>query len=183
MLRLLLDGKKGSSVVLIETTSHNILVDTSSASMRDLLILKLEENGFDAKDIDVIINTHLHSGHTGNNSIFPNATVYASPHEYVEKCRGCLLYSNEFKFTPVRELADDEIYIINTPGHTWGSVSVIHEKYVIVGDAIPNREALEKGRPEKCVDEIAAKSSLNRILKLGKNIITGHDGIIRADEI
>ncbi len=178
MLRVLVDGGAGSSVTLIETSKHNVIVDTSSVDLRDLVIRRLEEAGFSPKDIDVVINTHLHPGHTGNNDVFPNAKVYASPHECVERCRGCLIYSQEFKYIPAKELDDDEITIINTPGHTWGSISVIYRDYVIVGDAIPNREAIILGRPPSCVDEISAKSSLNRILRLGKKIVTGHGGVI-----
>ncbi|GEM_PF-6178510 len=33
-----------------------------------------EEDGLSLEDIDVIINTHLHPGHTGNNEIFPKAS-------------------------------------------------------------------------------------------------------------
>ena len=183
MLKVLFEGGKGSSVTLIETSKHNILVNTSSRDLRDVIIKRLEEEGLSVDDIDVVINTHLHPGHTGNNELFRNATIYASPNECVERCMGCLIYSHaQFKLTPVRELDDDEITIINTPGHTWGSISVLYRDYIIVGDAVPNREALISRKLARCVDEISARSSLNRIIRLGKNIITGHDGIIRADE-
>jgi len=178
MLKVLFEGGKGSSVTLIETSKHNILVDTSSKDMKELIVRRLEEEGFDLRDIDVIVNTHLHAGHTGNNDLFPKAKIYASPHECVGRCRGCLIYTHEFKYIPAKELDDDEIVIMNTPGHTWGSISVIYDEFVVVGDAIPDRSVLESRKLTICVDEISARSSLNRILRLGKKIVTGHDGII-----
>ncbi len=76
-----------------------------------------------------------------------------------------------------------KITIINTPGHTWVSISILHDDYIVVGDAIPDRTAILLRKLAKCVDEISAKSSLTRILRLRKSIVTGHDGVIRADKL
>ncbi len=181
MFELLYDGGVGSSVSLIETSAHRILVDTSARESLPLILSRLEELGIRPGEIDAIINTHLHSNHTANNDAFPNAEVYASPNECVEKCGGCLLYKSRwsaFSYTPVSELRDDEVIVINTPGHTWGSISVIHGYYVIVGDAVPYRNCIDRWEIPSFVDEIAMKSSLTRILRLGKKIVTGHDGIV-----
>ena len=188
MLKVVFEGDanlKASSVTLIETSKHRILVDTSSKVVRDVIVERLAELGFSTDDIDVVINTHLHSGHTGNNEIFKNAKVFASPHECVEKCKGCLLYFDrytKFLFTPISELEDEEVMILNTPGHTWGSLSVVYEDYIIAGDAIPLKANAIEGIVPKCVDERYAKSSIRRIKMLGKNIITGHEGVLYVDE-
>jgi glyoxylase-like metal-dependent hydrolase (beta-lactamase superfamily II) len=190
VIRLVYEGelgmeRKASSVTLIETSRHNVLVDTSSRDVADLIIAKLAEIGVDAKDIDVIINTHLHSGHTGNNSLFKNARIYASPNECVERCRGYLIYPDRyagFAFNSIDEFDDDEIQIINTPGHTWGSISVVYGDYIIAGDAVPLRKNVLEGEIPKSVDDIAARSSLKRIRMLKKNVVTGHEGIVYAHE-
>ncbi len=184
MLEVIVDGGVGSSVTLIETSKNVVIVDTSSPEMRDLLLRRLNELGYEPKDVNAVINTHLHRGHTGNNDIFVNAEVYASPNEYVERCKGCLLYKSRwsgFDFRPVYEFNDDEIMIINTPGHTWGSISVVYGDYVIVGDAIPTKDCIKRRSIPRYVDEIAMRSSLTRILKLGRRIVTGHDGVIEHD--
>ncbi len=180
MFELIYEGGVGSSVSYIETDKHRVLVDTSTKESLPLILERLEEIGVTPKDIDVIINTHLHRGHVSNNNAFPNAVVYASPNECVESCGGCLLYkeTSSFEYTPVLDLKDDEITIINTPGHTWGSVSVIHGEYVVVGDAIPTRDCVERWSIPRFVDEIAMKSSITRIMRLGKKVVTGHDGIL-----
>ncbi len=183
MFELIYGGGIGSSVSLIETSKHRILVDTSSRDSLGIVLSRLDELGFRAEDIDVIINTHLHSNHTANNEAFPNAEVYASPNECVEICGDCLLYKSRwssFSYTPISELKDEEILIINTPGHTWGSISVVHGDYVIVGDAVPYRNCIDLWEIPSFVDEIAMKSSLTRILRLGKKIVTGHDGIVEV---
>jgi glyoxylase-like metal-dependent hydrolase (beta-lactamase superfamily II) len=76
-----------------------------------------------------------------------------------------------------------QITILKTPGHTYGSISVVYGDYVIVGDAAPLREnILGDILPSVIVDYRAAKGSLRRIKLLKKNIITGHDGIVYKEE-
>jgi len=190
VIKVLYDGelsseRKASSVTFIETDKHRILVDTSSKDMGDFIIAKLNELGLKPKDIDVVINTHAHPGHIGSNNLFVNAKIYASPNERVEKCRGHLIYPDRccgFEFIPVCDFEDDEIRVINTPGHTWGSISVVYGDYVIAGDAVPLKKNVLKSVVPESVDDIAARSSLKRIKMLNKNIVTGHDGVVSVGE-
>jgi len=186
VIKVLYDGelsseRKASSVTLIETDRHYVLVDTSSKDVRDIIVARLNELGLKPKDIDVVINTHAHPGHVGNNDLFKNAKIYASPNERVEKCKGHLIYLDRcdcFEFNPVCEFVDEEIRVINTPGHTWGSISVVYGDYVVAGDAVPLKKNVLEGVVPESVDDIAARSSLKRIKMLNKNIVTGHDGIL-----
>ena len=92
MLKLLYEGilirengiikKASSSSTLIITNNHNIIVDTSTRDMKDMIIKGLSELNLTLDDIDVVINTHLHYDHIENNSLFKNATFYASPKEF-----------------------------------------------------------------------------------------------------
>lgn len=178
--------RKASSVTLIETSEHCILVDTSSKEVEDIIVAELAEIGLSMEDIDAVINTHLHPDHTGNNDLFRKATVYASPNECVEKYDGRLVYPDryaKFTFTPVKEFEDEEIQVMNTPGHTWGSISVVYGDCIIVGDAAPTKKNLLEDLIPECVDYLAAKGSLKRIKMLGKNVVTGHEGIIHAHEL
>ena len=178
--------KASSSVTLIQTKNHNIIVDTSTEDKRELIIEELKKLNLEPKDIDVVINTHRHHDHMGNNDLFENAKIYASAQECIVECNGCKLYSNVEdveEFVPVEKFYDDEIAIIKTPGHTYGSISVVYGDYIIVGDAAPLKEnILGDILPLSIVDYRAAKGSLRRIKLLKKNIITGHDGIVYRDE-
>ena len=118
-------------------------------------------------------------------NVFADAKVYASPNECVERCRGQLIYPDRcinLPFTSINEFEDDEIRILNTPGHTWGSISVVYGDYVIAGDTVPTRKVLLEGAIPKSVDDIAVRSSLKRIRMLRKNVVTGHEGIVYAHE-
>ncbi|WP_423793136.1 MBL fold metallo-hydrolase [Methanocaldococcus indicus] len=187
MLHLIYEGdRKSSSVTLIITEEHNIIVDTSTKDKKDLIISKLKELNFEPKDIDIIINTHIHKGHTENNDLFEDANIYASAHECIKKCDGCMLYSEIdeiYGFEPIEKFPNEEITIIKTPGHTYGSISVLYEDYIIVGDAAPLKENILNNKvPENIVDFRAAKGSIRRIKMLKKNIITGHEGIVYVNE-
>jgi len=178
--------KASSSVTLIQTKNHNIIVDTSTKDKRDIIIEELKKLNLEPKDIDVVINTHRHHDHTENNDLFEHATIYASAQECVVECNGCKLYSNIDEideFTPVEKFYDEEITIIKTPGHTWGSISVVYGDFIIVGDAAPLKvNVLEDIPPSINVDYRSAKGSLRRIKLLKKHIITGHDGIVYKEE-
>ncbi|ACX72938.1 beta-lactamase domain protein [Methanocaldococcus vulcanius M7] len=196
MIKLLYEGefvrknniikKASSSITFIQTKSHNIIVDTSTKDKRELIIKELKKLNLEPKDIDVVINTHRHCNHVANNDLFCNAEIYSSAQECIVEYNGCKLYTSidEIEeFTPIEKFQDDEITILKTPGHTYGSVSVVYGDYVIVGDAAPLREnIIEDILPPSIVDYRSAKGSLRRIKLLKKNVITGHDGIVYKEE-
>ncbi len=67
-----------SNVYLIRDEGKNILIDTGNYFLRSRLIEKLTELDIAPDEIDVVINTHLHFDHCGNNSLFPGARHYLS---------------------------------------------------------------------------------------------------------
>jgi len=168
MLKLLYEGKlvradsrileASSSVTLIKTERYCIVVDTSSRDKRDVIIKGLEKLNMSPRDIDIVINTHRHWDHIENNDLFKSAEV--------------INYKN------YRSLKDKEIEILETPGHTWDSISVVYGDYIVVGDAAPLKDNIIKEvAPGINVDRELALNTLRRIKSLGKHIITGHDGI------
>ncbi len=173
MIKVIYDGvlirngntitEAASSVTFIKTKKHNIIVDTSSRDKRDLIIRKLDELGLKPEDIDIVINTHDHWDHVENNDLFKNAKI--------------INYKN------YNELNDDEIEIIETPGHTEDSISVTYSDYIVVGDASPLKDNILKDiEPKLNIDEKLALDTLKKIKNLKKNIITGHEGIQYKDE-
>ena len=120
---------------------------------------QLQKHGIKPEDITLVINTHLHFDHCGNNALFPNAKFYVQAEElryaYVPDRFQKAAYLRRFfdaglDYVPVRgkhQLTDD-IILVPTPGHSIGHQSVLirgeRKNYVYCGDAAPLRENLEK---------------------------------------
>lgn len=80
---VLLAGTESSSTcTLLTTDGRRVIVDTGLSDQEADLIHALAVRGLLPADIDAVINTHLHIDHCGNNSIFPNATVFMSQQEW-----------------------------------------------------------------------------------------------------
>ncbi|AEK19563.1 MBL fold metallo-hydrolase [Methanococcus maripaludis] len=107
-----------SSCTYIETSENKIIVDTSSKDKKKIIISNLNKLDVKLKEIDYIISSHNHNNHNGNNGLFRNAKI-------VKYSDGSI---NDFK--------DPEVEIIWTPGHTFDSISVIHEDYVVAPAAV-----------------------------------------------
>ncbi|GAG75648.1 unnamed protein product, partial [marine sediment metagenome] len=71
---VILDAR--STVTLIQSETNNILVDTSLKKDREELLQRLQEYNLAPEDINILINTHGHRDHVGNNGVFSSATIY-----------------------------------------------------------------------------------------------------------
>jgi glyoxylase-like metal-dependent hydrolase (beta-lactamase superfamily II) len=157
--------------MLVRSDEGNVLIDTGMGELPEGLakfynlrregkgiVQSLKLHGLEPDDIDIVVNTHLHVDHAGNNSIFKNAKFYAQKKEI------------EFALKPSRwmrggyvteeiakmrfEVLDGDSKIIDgittifTGGHTPGHQAVIVETpgttYIYCGDIAPLRENLEK---------------------------------------
>ncbi|MDW5563986.1 MAG: MBL fold metallo-hydrolase [Methanomassiliicoccus sp.] len=172
---VLLEAHSTSS--LIVGGSHNILVDTSSLHLRNRLISGLRSLNLGPQDIDILISTHLHHDHVGNNDLFPNAIWFAraeeDPEPFYRKVR------TDLELIP-------GVRLLHTPGHTRGSMSVEVEttdgRYVIAGDAFPTKDNFDKWvAPLIKYDEGAALRSMKRIAYLADHIVPGHGAPFAAD--
>lgn len=166
-------GKKYQAALkplLIRTESDVILVDSGMGELpesyrkhyeidrRQTLTEALHREGINREDVSLIINTHLHMDHAGNNRLFPNAKTYVqkdeleyayNPHRFMQAA-----YIEEFfdglDFITIRGNygISDAVEIISTPGHTPGHQSVVvygdRTDYIYCGDIAPLRENLEK---------------------------------------
>ncbi len=120
------------------------LVDLGNRVNIDLTIKALDLLKYKPEDIKKIIFTHLHYDHIGEPSKFKNAKFYASKDEIIS-----------FKFSPKKTtlknweeinkiqlivLKDkiDNLKVIQTPGHTRGSICLFDEKERILfsGDTL-----------------------------------------------
>ena len=158
--------------LLIQTPNDNILVDTGIGELPEKyrkyysitrkpeqnLKVQLAHHGLRPQDISIVVNTHLHFDHCGNNALFQDAKIIVQASEY-----NYALHPERFQETAyIRELLEikadyqlvqgefkisDEIRLVPTPGHSIGHQSVIIEgdkRNIYCGDAAPLRENLER---------------------------------------
>ena len=173
---LILDAR--SSVTLIQTEKSNILIDTSRRKDRDLIITGLKKKSLSCKDITIVINTHNHTDHTGNNDLFDSAVIFA--HTLNEHIDGT---------TPIKRFPfelEKGIKIIETPGHSLDSISVVFTKkytYTVAGDSIPLKNNLLNWIPPIInIGPELAIESMKKIISIADIIIPGHDFAFKIDK-
>jgi glyoxylase-like metal-dependent hydrolase (beta-lactamase superfamily II) len=159
--------------LLIQTNQDNILVDTGAGELPEKLQkfykinrkpeqnlkTQLAQHGFKPQDINIVVNTHLHFDHCGNNALFPHAKFIIQAEEYdyalkPERFQEAAYAKELFDFKANLQLIheefmlSDEISLVPTPGHSIGHQSVIiktaDRNYVYCGDTAPLRENLER---------------------------------------
>lgn len=187
--------------LLIVTDSERILLDTGIAPLppslarivrfrKDVTIFEeLNRLSLSPQDIDVVINTHLHMDHCGNNSAFSRARfiVQARELEYARNpdrfMRGG--YVSSF-FTQDFDTVDGEtevtsgVRLIETPGHTPGHQSVIinagGRQFIYTGDAAPLLENIERRDITGIIySPVQELQSIDRLRSLGGEYIASHD--------
>jgi N-acyl homoserine lactone hydrolase len=106
----------------------------------------LAEHDLSPADVSIVINTHLHFDHCGQNAVFKHAPFYVQRSE-LERARLVKAITSEwFDFAGARfELLDgdgevaDGVRVLATPGHTVGHQSVLVDTpaggAVMIGDA------------------------------------------------
>lgn len=85
-VNILIEGKSfprfNGTSVLIRNGRENIIVDTGLQYHRKSLISAISNRNLDLNDIDMVINTHLHIDHCGNNALFKRARYIFHKAEY-----------------------------------------------------------------------------------------------------
>ncbi len=159
--------------LLIQTEKENILVDTGIGNLppkyrtfhdvmrgkNQELRFSLKKEGLSPEDVTLVINTHLHFDHCGNNRLFPKAKFLSQVDEiryaYLPDRFMRVSYLRDFfdvegDFLPVRgrHSIGEDVEIVPTPGHSIGHQSVIVKwrarNIVYTGDAAPLPENIEK---------------------------------------
>jgi len=135
-------------------------------------------------DIGLVINTHLHFDHCGQNAVFRHAPFYVQRAEVSRAQREARELYDWFGFAGARfELLDGDaevlpgLTVITTPGHTVGHQCVVvrgagGESEVLIGDAAytPRRyQNPDDGDllPGQAADPAAWRDSLGRIRSTG----------------
>ena len=159
--------------LLVRTEKETILVDTGVGSLppkyqkfHDVTRSREEELGYSLqmaglrpKDVTMVVNTHLHFDHCGNNRMFENSKFLVQTDEiryaYYPDRFMRVSYLRDFfdvegDYLPVRGKyeIEDGVQVLPTPGHTIGHQSLIvkwkNRNLVYAGDAAPLPENIEK---------------------------------------
>lgn len=159
--------------LLVKTEKETILVDTGVGTLppkyekfhevirrkEEALVESLRSAGVRPEDVTMVVNTHLHFDHCGNNRLFTNSKFLIQTDEiryaYFPDRFMRVSYLREFfdvegDYLPVRgnyEI-EDGVNVISTPGHTIGHQSLVvtwkNWNVVYAGDAAPTPENIEK---------------------------------------
>lgn len=171
-----------SSVTLIQTDKHNILVDTGTPNFKDKIIENLARENLKLEDINYLILTHGHLDHTFNAHLFPKALIYTQMAFWHWQHSNCRIFMGG--------VAEDEIpgvKLIHTPGHTNDSLSVFvidseGGRWVVAGDAV-NIHYVENGSFKQRAGKVGMKS-LQTVVDLKPDfIVPGHGDVLREREI
>lgn len=159
--------------LLVRTEKENIIVDTGIGNLpvkyqkhhdvvrgpEEELRLSLRKVGLQPKDISIVVNTHLHFDHCGNNKLFENGKFLIQTDEiryaYFPDRFMRVSYLRDFfdvegDYLPVRGKykIEEGVELLPTPGHTIGHQSVIvkwkDRNVVYTGDAAPLAENIER---------------------------------------
>ncbi|MEM3851899.1 MAG: N-acyl homoserine lactonase family protein [Methanomassiliicoccales archaeon] len=188
--------------LLIITDEEKILVDTGIATLPpslarfvkynkdNSLVDELAAHELKPGDIDIVINTHLHMDHCGNNRLFNKARKYIqkreleyapSPHRFMRGGYVKEFFENmEFETVEGEAVITPGVRVMETPGHTPGHQSVIIEaggrRITYTGDAAPLLENLERRDVTGILfDPVKELESIDKLRAIGGEYIASHD--------
>ena len=191
---------------LLQNEDHKILVDTGldenelfvppqftvdtgleAASLVDCLA----REGLTPEDIDIVINTHLHDDHCGNNSLFTKARFYAhkdeiafchQPHPLDHRYDDYFIEEMSFTDLPEDGLIVPGVQVLSSPGHSIGTLSVeviTGEGPAIITGFCCNKKNFPANGPAVCpgvhLDARAAWQSIQNIKERGGIILPMHE--------
>jgi N-acyl homoserine lactone hydrolase len=182
-----------SSVTLICTGRMNIIIDTGLPGDGDIILEGLEGVGLKPSGVDVVVNTHDHQDHTGENRLFTGARIICG-YKGLEKEGGRIqvTHAGIIPAPKHRMVLDPNVYVIRTPGHTRDSISVVimdvnsdfarsTETLIAAGDALPTEANYLKGVPPAIsYDRNVSLQSMATITDLADWVIPGHDKPFRV---
>jgi N-acyl homoserine lactone hydrolase len=203
----LIRHKQGN--VLFDTGCHPSVVEhaeerwgslakimTPVMSVQETLLPSLACVGLQADDVDVVVNSHLHTDHCGCNEFFRRATILLHANELEAansqnaEAAGYLRKDWDTgqpieTLTRERDLFDDgRIVLLPLPGHTPGTLAALVNldldgQFLLASDAVSLRQSLDTDTPPRNTWNAEALlqsfAEVRRIERSGATVICGHD--------
>lgn len=175
-------GTFPASSHLIDTGDGLILIDTGYADTLFLLINSIYRLGFSPYDVKYIIHTHWHWDHTEATAAFAHLTGAKTliGERDAENVKKYFMPDGVLKDGDVFELGNTRIEVMETPGHTIGTISLFFEteedgiKYQVGTFGGAGANTLAKGHfdYENCREDY--RNSLNRLRQKKVNVFIGN---------
>jgi len=175
-----------------------IIIDPGSTQFLAALLQELRQDGIDAKDIDIITNTHLHGDHCGANEAFrqtSGAKILSHPSQKQFYNVTVIETARFFGFPPMEFTADSytdnnkldtgdiALELIPSPGHSPDSICFYcqKDKLLICGDVIFAGNTGRADLPGGSADEL--KQSIEELAQLEIHyLLPGHMDIVTSSE-
>jgi glyoxylase-like metal-dependent hydrolase (beta-lactamase superfamily II) len=189
--------QENNSSTYLFTGKVNLLVDPGLSFNAENLKSQMEEDGFDWKKLNLIINTHLHPDHCeGNSAFIKEGTLLAFHQEEERFFKGFgRQFFELFGLKPpdfktdffLQEgdliLGEKKIHIYHTPGHSPGSICLYFPdtRCLVSGDLIFSGGVGRTDFPGG--DGTLLKQSIERMETLNINyLLPGHGEIIQGSK-
>lgn len=193
--------------LLIITEKNRIIIDTGIGELPEKyrkfykikreknLVRSLKEAGLAPEDISIVINTHLHLDHCGNNALFKSAKFfvqrkelkYARNPDKFQRASYLPELFDKVTYTEIErdQVVEEAVELLYTPGHTPGHQSVViswkDKKFVYCGDVAPLQENLEMRNVVGILhNPVQALESIDRLRALSNartKYIYSHDNL------
>ena len=183
--------KKINDIIMIEGTGYDsniyvfddVIVDTGTGENIDYIRKSLKNAGISIQDLELIVNTHNHYDHIGGNRCFDlKVAMHIIDSEAVEKGDDDATVARMFGKSiegmkvDIKLQEGDKIHdfeVINTPGHTDGSICLYNGETLISGDTVFAGGGF--GRTDIGGDMNNMIESLEKLSKLDvKYLLPGH---------
>lgn len=167
--------QKACGTVTLIQGNRNCIVDTGNVGDENKIVKLLSREGLKPGDIKYVINTHGDIDHVGCNMLFKTATFISGQDVY-----------NGDIFSPLTDNyeIEEDIHIINTPGHSIEDISVLVKTpkglIAVTGDLFEN-ETDTRDQSWKVFSKYPKHQIKSRemVFKIADFIIPGHGKMFR----
>jgi N-acyl homoserine lactone hydrolase len=185
----LIDHQDGLILVDTGVGKGNELIDALYRPEHHDLPEALAGAGHEISDVRLLINSHLHFDHCGNNRLFPGVPILVQRREYEAAHQASYTDPGwvDFPGATIEQVDGDHqvargVQIVSTPGHTPGHQSVVADtdegRVVICAQAAYSAADFTAFNtdPHSTEDEQTQRSSLQRLHHLGAHrVCFSHD--------
>ncbi len=164
-------GKTCPTISLVKDKDIIMVVDPGILEDQKILVDRLREEGLEIDDVNIVCITHSHLDHYRNIGMFPKAKTL----EYYGLWHGQTVEDWQEQFT-------DDIRIIKTPGHSYGSITLLvktEQGTVAVCGDVFWKENFPEDDPYAS-DKQELEKSRKKVLEMSDWVIPGHGRMFKT---